>query len=285
MRQDVEVAGGAVGGVQRLVHPGPERRGERDLEGDDEDERAAVAAESPPGDGRDSAQAQRRCHPSRPLVAQSGGGIGPGGERLAMHARPHVRAGQRQALAQIQGRCELGDRLASRPNLRRRGRAGEPCGERLFSGAGSRDREQLEERAAAKQVKVVGVEVMIVHESVAGLACPRPPILETGYAALVEENRARGEIALANNRVVALHEPAEHHDRHRQPRVRQGAAPAEKSEQQQYAKDAEAQIAQAGVARGQRLVSRAALAEPFPILRRRVGNALSDLTHVTRGSL
>ncbi len=124
VREDVEIARRAVGRVQRRVDARAQRRREDDLQHDDDDERAGVAGDAPPARPRRwqqgaSAAAIQRSH----SCCSAGGALGPADERIAVNAGAHVGAGQRHALAQVEGGCELDDGLATRANLRRRRRA------------------------------------------------------------------------------------------------------------------------------------------------------------------
>ena len=218
----------------------------------------------PPRSGGDGRQRQGRGNPARPRALENRWRLRPRDERLAVDAGPHVGAGQRHALAQVERRGQLGDGLAAGVNLERRGGRRQPRRERFFAGARACDREQLEQRPAAEQVEVIGVQVVGVHEAVTRLARPRPPILDARSPALVEVNRPRSEIALANDGVVPLHEPPEGDDRGGEPPIRERPAPAEDGDEHQHAKDGQAQVAQAFVTGDELLVSRAAQAAAVP---------------------
>ena len=93
----------------------------------------------------------------------------------------------------------------------------QPCREGVFAGARPRDRQQLEERAAAEQVEVVRVEMPVVGEAVAGCAAADPSVLDARQAALVEGDGARGRVARADHAVVALNQNGEPEHREEQP--------------------------------------------------------------------
>ena len=109
----------------------------------------------------------------------------------------------------------------------------QPRRQRLLAGACARDRQQLEERAAAEEVEVVGVEVPVVAKAVAGFAGSGPPVLDTREAALVKLNGAlRRPIARANDVSWRWIKHGEGRRRKSQPRRRDPAAPPGQRERQ-----------------------------------------------------
>ena len=114
--------------------------------------------------------------------------LGPIEEAIGLHARTDVGSCQRELLPKIQRRAELLDGLLSRLNLGGIGGRRQPACKRVLAGTRSRQREQLEQRAAAEQIEIVRVDVTIVAKSIAGLAGPYPAVLEPGQTALVKSD-------------------------------------------------------------------------------------------------
>ena len=114
--------------------------------------------------------------------------LGPRHEAVAVDACGDVGSRQRERFAQVERGRELGDGVAPGGDFLRRGRVRQPVGERFLAGARPRQRQQLEQRAAAEDVQVVGVQMTVVAKTVARLAGAGPPILDAREAALVELN-------------------------------------------------------------------------------------------------
>src|SRR6185295_1143730 len=93
--------------------------------------------------------------------------LGPIEETIGLNAGTDVGSAQRELLSKIQGRAELLDGVLSRLNLGRIGRGRQPSCKQFFAGTRPRQREQLEQRTAAKQIEIVRVDVCIIAKSIA----------------------------------------------------------------------------------------------------------------------
>ena len=145
---------------------------------------SATAAIAPKSDSPQGYHAERgRCKKRLPFA--------PGGQSFQMHPGPSVFSEHRQVFTQIQVRREFRDRLlACADGIRRRGRL-EPCCQRLLAHAGASSRQQFEQRCTAEDVQVLGVEVVLVEESRAGLARSRPVPVQPRQRPLIEGHRTR----------------------------------------------------------------------------------------------
>ena len=128
--------------------------------------------------------------------------LGPLEEAIGLHARTHVGSCQRELLPKIQRRAELLDGLLPRLNLGSIGTRRQPSCKRLFACARSRQGEQLEQRAAAEQIEIVRVDVIVIAKSIAGLAGSNPAVLEPGQATLVKSDASDGRVARADDLIV-----------------------------------------------------------------------------------
>ena len=100
------------------------------------------------------------------------GALGPCDQQLTFNAGPDVVSCQRERLAQVERRRELANRVLAYEDFRRRCRIFQPPRQRLFARARAGDGQQLEERAAAEEIEVVGVKVFVVAKAIARLPLP-----------------------------------------------------------------------------------------------------------------
>ena len=104
-------------------------------------------------------------------------------------------------------------------------RGQKPSCERLFAGISAGEREQFEQRPAAEQIEIVRIDMPIVSKPLARLAASSPAILDPRQPALVEPDPPDGIRARAQDTIVPLHEPHEHHRGEEQPPRAEHAAP------------------------------------------------------------
>ena len=128
--------------------------------------------------------------------------LGPLEEAIGLHARTDVGSRQRELLPKIQRRAELLDGLLPGLDFGNTGTRRQPSCQRLFAGTCSRQGEQLEQRAAAKQIEIVRVDVIVVAKSIAGLAGSNPAVLEPGQTTLVKGDASDGRVARADDLIV-----------------------------------------------------------------------------------
>ena len=183
-----------------------------------------------------------------------------------MHGGAHVGTRQSEAFSKVQRGAELGDRLLPHSNLGGVGRRGQPPGERFFTGPRASERQQLEERPAAEEIQVVRIHVVIVTKPIAGLTRAYPPVFEPCQAALVEGHAPHRGGALANDAVVAPHEPREDRYRNRQPPEAETRAPTEDCQEYSGNKGGQTRVTQALVSFAQGVATRAPRLETRPIL-------------------
>ena len=159
-----------------------------------------------------------------------------------MHARPHAGPGQRESLSKIEGRAQFIGRSLPRVNFGRVGGRLQPPCERFFACARSRQRQELEKRAAAEQVQVVGIHVIVVAKSLALLSASCPAVLEPGQPAFVESDAPVGHVAAAENLIVPADEPDEGCDGQQEPQDVRDAKPGEDGQEDSRTKGRKAKV-------------------------------------------
>src|SRR5439155_8470353 len=103
--------------------------------------------------------------------------VGPLQQCFGVNARPDVGAGKGEMLQKIEPGRQLVDRLLAGTYGVGRGRRQQPTGKRLLAGARSCDREQFEQRAAAEEVEVVCIQVVVVLEAITWFTGADPAVL------------------------------------------------------------------------------------------------------------
>ncbi len=143
--------------------------------------------------------------------------LSPLGEMRGVEPAGDFFADEREALAKIDPRPELFDRGLPRADLLRGGRLQQPVGDRSLASGQPRLRDQLEERAGAKEVEVRGVDVIGGQVGLPGDAGARPAIFKPRDAAVVEAHGAPRSNAPGQQPVVNDGDDAEEDDRNGQP--------------------------------------------------------------------
>ena len=175
--------------------------------------------------------------------------LGPRGQRLGVHAGGGAADGLRQLLADIEGAGQLPDRGLPIDDDGRRGRARQPPGQRVLTGPGAGERQQLEERAGAEQIEVVGVRMVIVPVALAGGAGAGPAVLDARQAALVETRQRRAAFPCPNHAIVADGQRDERrHGKEQQPGAPR-RPPGHDGQRRRRAKDDQARRGEPGVER------------------------------------
>jgi hypothetical protein len=187
-------------------------------------------------------------------------------QTIGLHRRANVGARERQLFSKVEGAGDLHDRLLPLANLGGVRRRPQPPGKRVFACTRAREREQLEERAAAEQIHIVRVRVTILAESVAGLASTHPTIFEPGETALVEgQSSDRGGPRL-EHLVMAAREPHKDRRRDQEPPEAEIGAPGEGPKEDHKGNRGQARVGQACVSSIQCVPARASRRQTRRIL-------------------
>src|SRR5580698_10484577 len=111
--------------------------------------------------------------------------FGPADERFGIEAGAEFFAHDSEIALEVEIVAEFGDELLALKNCGARGWRFQPSCELVFAHGKARGREEFEEAAAAKEIEIVGVDVIRVAKALASLAGAGPAILDAGDATAV----------------------------------------------------------------------------------------------------
>ncbi|MGB2887582.1 MAG: hypothetical protein WBC04_07810 [Candidatus Acidiferrales bacterium] len=144
--------------------------------------------------------------------------FGPGGEFIGFDGSANVGTEDRQVLSQIESLPQFGDGRVTLGDVVNWGGHQKPVREAVFAHPGSRDREKLEQPAAAEKVEVGGVNMIRIGEAATGCAGACPAIFDSGQASLIECLGPFGASARANHAIVDDDQCQKNSCGHKQPR-------------------------------------------------------------------
>ena len=172
-------------------------------------------------DAEDRQDTRRPPQPRRreqlPLLTPGREGVGPypGARVLAEHG---------EILPEIELGRELADRVLPGDNGFRVCRGQQPRRQRLFAHTGAGVGEELEQRPIAEQVEVTRVQMPLVEETRAGVACPGPVALQPRDRALKKSDGPSESVASRLETIEDEAEPDHDRERREQPPARDGEA-------------------------------------------------------------
>ena len=170
------------------------------------------------------AERQKNCYRAPNSRRHRPRTLRPRSERFGIKASAQFFARDRDGLAEVEPIAEACNKLLPVENCRvRRGEA-EPLREKILSHGQTRGRKKLEEAAAAKEIHVVGEDMVRVAKPVAGLARARPAVFQSCDAPAIEISRGLCAGAGAQDLLVPHDQAKKSDERNHKPRRPERAA-------------------------------------------------------------
>jgi hypothetical protein len=182
--------------VENLHDSGTVEEDDDSLKKEDREEGKLVACCDPVGGGRDDEDGEQECKPANESVSELEGRLRPLNQFVRPDSCLKVVAEDSHVLAEVETAAEVGDGDMTLVDRRQIGGIEQPGSKRVFSHAGTGDREELEETSMSEEVEVGRVEMGGDIETLPALTCARPAVFDPRDALAVEVHSAFGDALL-----------------------------------------------------------------------------------------